>query len=69
MSTADDLARVLNIILVDCYGEDEEYSAFLTVLGEGMGLPMTASLLGTPVTVTKLEYHDAARGLVEVLNA
>jgi hypothetical protein len=64
MSTADDLARVLNIILVDCYGEDEEYSAFLTVLDEEMGLPMTASLLGTPVTVTKLDYHDPARGLV-----
>jgi len=32
MSTTDDLARVLDIILVDCYGEDEEYTAFLTVL-------------------------------------
>jgi hypothetical protein len=64
MSTDDDLERVLDIILVDCYGEDEEYSAFLTVLDEEIGLPMAASLLGTPVTVTNLDYHDPARGLV-----
>jgi hypothetical protein len=64
MSSADDLERVLDIILVDCYGEDEEYSAFLTVLDEEIGLPTAASLLGTPVTVTKLDYHDPARGLV-----
>ena len=64
MSTADDLERVLDIILVDCYGEDEEYTAFLTVLEEEIALPMAASLLGTPVTVTKLDYQDPARGLV-----
>ena len=57
MSTDDDLERVLDIILVDCYGEDEEYGAFHTVLDEEIGLPIAASLLGTPVTVTK-------RGLV-----
>jgi hypothetical protein len=59
MSTAEDLAGVLDIILVDCYGEDEEYTAFLTVLEEEMGLPMTAKLLGTPVTVTKLDPFPA----------
>jgi hypothetical protein len=64
MSTADDLERVLDIVLVDCYGEDEENTAFLTVLDEEIGLPMAASLLGTPVTVTKLDYEDPARGLV-----
>jgi hypothetical protein len=64
MNTAADLAGVLDIILVDCYGEDEEYTAFLTVLDEEIALPMTASLLGTPVTVTKLDYQDPARGLV-----
>ncbi|HEX7269080.1 MAG TPA: hypothetical protein VF256_16885 [Streptosporangiaceae bacterium] len=64
MSTADDLKRVLDIILVDCYGEDEENTAFLTVLEEEIALPMPASLLGTPLTVTKLDYQDPARGLV-----
>jgi len=64
MSTADELARVLDIILVDRYGEDEEYTAFLTVLDEEMGLPIAASLLGTPVTATELVYHDPACGLV-----
>jgi hypothetical protein len=46
MSTADDLKRVLDVILVDCYGEDEEYSAFLTVLDEEIGLPMAAGING-----------------------
>ena len=64
MSTADDLERVLDVILVDCYGEDEEYSAFLTVLAEEIELPTAASLLGAPVTVTRLDYQDSARGLV-----
>ena len=50
MCTADDLGRVLEFSVVDCYGEDDEYTA--------------ASLLGTPVTVTKLDYQDPARGLV-----
>jgi hypothetical protein len=64
MSTAGDLDGVLEIILVDCYGEDEEYTAFLTVLDEEIALPTAASLLGTPVTVTALDYHDPERGLV-----
>jgi hypothetical protein len=48
MSTTDDLAGVLDIILVDCDGDDEEYSAFLILLDEEIGVPMAASLLGTP---------------------
>ena len=64
MSTTDGLERVLDIILVDCYGEDEEYTALFTVLEEEIALPMAASLLGTPVTVTKLDYQDPASGLV-----
>jgi hypothetical protein len=55
---------VLDIILGDCYSEDEQYTAFLSVLDDEMELPMATSLLGTPVIVTKLDYHDPAPWLV-----
>ncbi len=64
MSTAAGLDRVLDIILVDCYGEGEQYTSLLTVLQEEIALPTAASLLGMPVTVTELDYEDPARGLV-----
>ena len=38
MSTAADLDRVLDVILVDCYGEDEQYTSFLTVLQDEIAL-------------------------------
>jgi hypothetical protein len=62
VSLAEDLDRVVGVILVDCYGEDEEYTAFLTVLEEELGLPTAASLLGAPVTVTALDYQDPREG-------
>jgi hypothetical protein len=61
---ADALADAIETILVDCYNEDEQYTAFLTVLDDQLHLPAPATLLGTPVTVTKLDYTDVARGLV-----
>jgi hypothetical protein len=66
MTTADALDRVIETITVDCYNEDEEYTAFLTVIEDEVALPAPASLLGTPVTVVQLDYADPARGLVAV---
>jgi hypothetical protein len=66
MTTADALDRVIETITVDCYNEDEEYTAFLTVIEDEVALPAPASLLGTPVTVVQLDYADPARGLVVV---
>src|SRR5205085_5049944 len=64
MTAVGGFDQVLETILVDCYGEDDEYTAFLTVIEDVVPLPASASLLGTQVTVTELDYTDPARGLV-----
>jgi hypothetical protein len=63
MTEPDDLDRVVADIVVDAYGDDEQYGAFLTVFEEECELPAAATLLGSPVTVTGLEQHWA-RGLL-----
>ncbi len=69
MTSANALDRVIETIVVDCYNEDEVYTAFLTVIEDEVALPAPASLLGTPVTVAELDYTDPARGLVAVCHA
>jgi len=59
------LDAVVADIVVDCYGDEEQNTAFLTVFEEECELPVTATLLGSPVTVTRLE-QQWARGLVAV---
>lgn len=66
MTSADALDRAIETIVVDCYNEDEVYTAFLTVIEDEVALPAHASLLGTPVTVVELDYRDPDRGLVAV---
>jgi hypothetical protein len=56
-------ASKIKIIIVDAYGDDEQYTAFLTVIAEQTPLPAEATLLGTPVTVTAFDYDNEARGL------
>jgi hypothetical protein len=62
MTTADALDRVIETITVDCYNEDEEYTAFLTVIEDEVALPAPASLLGTPVTVVQLTTPTRREG-------
>jgi hypothetical protein len=64
MKQRNDLDRVVEAIIVDAYGDDEHYVAFLTVLEEECALPAAATVLGIPVTVTGFDYTDPARGLV-----
>jgi hypothetical protein len=40
---ADALADAIETILVDCYNEDEQYTAFLTVLDDQLHLPAPAT--------------------------
>jgi hypothetical protein len=63
MPRSADLDAAIEIIVVDAYGDDEQYTAFLTVISEQTPLPATATLLGVPVTVTGIDYDNAARGL------
>jgi hypothetical protein len=60
MTEPNDLDRVGADIVVDAYGDDEQDTAFLTVFEEECELPTTATLLGTPVTVTGLTLPHAA---------
>jgi hypothetical protein len=48
----------IEIILTDAYGENEELTAFLTVLEEEIDFPVPATLLGQPVIVTGLTEDD-----------
>src|SRR5829696_3005553 len=66
MRQRSDLDSVVETILVDAYGDDEQYVAFLTVIEEETRLPAAATLLGAPVTVTGLDYTNEARGLVAI---
>jgi hypothetical protein len=66
MEQRSDLDLVVDTILVDAYGDDEEYAAFLTVLEDECRLPAAATLLGIPVTVTGFRYTDPARGPVGI---
>lgn len=50
-----DLNYVVATILTDAYGETEEITAFETVLGEEIGFPVPATLLGDPLIVTGLD--------------
>lgn len=66
MRQRSDLDSMVESILVDAYGDDEQYVAFLTVIEEETRLPAAATLLGAPVTVTGLDYTNEARGLVAI---
>jgi hypothetical protein len=66
MRQPSDLDSVVETILVDAYGDDEQYVSFLTVIEEETRLPAAATLLGAPVTVTGFDYTNEARGLVAI---
>lgn len=61
-----DLDLVVETILVDAYGDDEQYVAFLTVFEAETQLPAAAALLGVPLTVTGFDYTDPDRGPVAI---
>jgi hypothetical protein len=65
MGERSDLDTVVDTILVDAYGDDEQDTAFLTVFEEETQLPTAATLLGSPVTVTGFDHHST-RGLVAI---
>lgn len=67
MRQRSDLDSMVESILVDAYGDDEQYVAFLTVIEEETRLPAAATLLGAPVTVTGLvAIREGSNGTGEV---
>lgn len=49
-----ELDHVIDLVLVDAYGEEEESVAWETVLQDVIDVPAQAELLGQTVTVTRI---------------
>jgi hypothetical protein len=63
MPMRPDLDAVIETVIVDAYGDVEQYTAFLTIIEEQTPLPAAATLLGAPVTVVGFDFPNEARGL------
>jgi hypothetical protein len=64
MKSKEELDDLVDGIVVDAYNDDEQLSAFDTVIGDEVTLPADASVVGQPVTVIKIAYDgNERRGL------
>jgi hypothetical protein len=64
MKSKEELDDLVDGIVVDAYNDDEQLSAFDTVIGDEVTLPADASVVGEPVTVIKIAYDgNERRGL------
>jgi hypothetical protein len=64
MEPDDRTDRLLEDILVDAYGEDEQLWAFLNAFEEEVPLPAEGTVIGETVSVTKIDYDgNQQRGL------
>ena len=62
--TLDRVDALIQEILVDAYGEDEQLWAFLQAFEDNVPLPADAFVIGEPVTVTSFDYDgNERRGL------
>ena len=62
--TLDRVDALIQEILVDAYGEDEQLWAFLQAFEDNVKLPADAFVIGEPVTVTSFGYDgNERRGL------
>ncbi|MGO9019669.1 MAG: hypothetical protein ACLQVJ_15105 [Syntrophobacteraceae bacterium] len=63
-ATIDRVDALIEEILVDAYGEDEQLWAFLQAFEDNVTLPADAFAIGEPVTVTGFGYDgNERRGL------
>jgi len=64
---SEDIDAVLEEVLVDAYGDDEQLWAFRQVFEDEATFPFPARVVGSPVEVVAVDYHgDERRGLVAV---
>ena len=60
-----DLETLIEEITIDCYGEDEELTGFLTYLEDALERPVAATVVGVPVTIVGVDCPAGVlRGLV-----
>jgi len=63
--TAENLDRLIEEIITDAYGDDEQLWAFQSALEDGIELPCDAFVIGEPVSVVEFDYDgNQRRGLV-----
>jgi len=63
--SAEDLDRLIEEIITDAYGDDEQLWAFHSALDDGIKLPCDAFVIGEPVSVVEFDYDgNQRRGLV-----
>lgn len=61
----DELDGLIEEIAIDCYGEDEQLTGFLTAIEEELTSPVAATVVGASVEVLAIDYDgDPRRGLV-----
>ncbi len=64
MNTDTSIDKLLENILVDAYGEDEQLWAFRQVIEDEVPLPAEGAVIGETVQVTKIDYDgNTQRGL------
>lgn len=62
---AGDLDELIEEIIVDCYGGDEQFWGFRQVLEDEIPFPVDAFVIGEPVSVVVIDYEgDKRRGLM-----
>ncbi len=69
MSKRIDRARLDELIdeaTVDCYGEEEEHTALLTMIEERVICPFRAKVIGETIEVTQFEWPSSGYGMLAV---
>ncbi len=63
--TPDDLDRLIEDIITDAFGHDEQLWAFHSALDDGIKLPGDAFVIGEPVSLIEFDYDgNLRRGIV-----
>jgi len=69
MSKRIDRARLDELIdeaTVDCYGEEEEHTALLTMIEEHVICPFRVKVIGETIEVTQFEWPSSGYGMLAV---
>jgi len=55
MMTRAELDALIEEATVDCYNDEEQITGLFTMIDEHLALPFQTTVLGVPVTVTKID--------------
>ena len=60
------LKKLIDQATVDCYGDEEEHTALLTMIEEGVICPFRAKIIGETIEVTRFARPRSGYGLLAV---